>query len=48
MIQIPEKFFPCTMITLSVLAAVVYAFHHDWRRVLYWICSALIISSVTF
>lgn len=42
------KLFPSVMITLSVAAAIRYGFARDWRHVLYYVASAMILSSVTY
>lgn len=42
------KFFPTFMIAGSILAAAVYAYSGDWRRVVYWIASACLITSMTY
>lgn len=42
------RFFPILMIVLSLGAAIIYAYHKDWRRVMYWVSSATIIISITF
>lgn len=47
--RIMSKFFPCLLIALDVLAALVYAVQDgDWRRFIYWIAAAVLTASVTF
>ena len=43
-----EKTLPTAMIILSIGAAIVYAFGGDWRKVVYWTASAVLITTVTF
>jgi hypothetical protein len=43
-----NTFFPTTMITLSVMAALPYLATGDWRRGIYWIAAAVITATVTF
>lgn len=45
---LPPWIFPATMIALSLLAAVVYACHSDWRRMTYWLAAAILTTTVTF
>jgi len=40
--------FPSILITFDLLAAVVYGFHGDWRRLVYWIAAATLTATVTF
>lgn len=44
----PEHLMPLTMMGLSLIACMVYAAHHDWRRAVYWAAAAVITASVTF
>lgn len=44
-----SRLFPCVLIALDVLAALVYAVQDgDWRRFIYWIAAAVLTASVTF
>jgi hypothetical protein len=42
------RFLPIIMITLSIGAAIVYAYDGDIRHSLYWAAAALITGTVTF
>jgi hypothetical protein len=42
------RLFPCTMVVLSVGAAVVYACCGDARRAIYWTAAAVITAAVTW
>ena len=39
--------FPCILIVLDVVAAIVYAWHHDWNLAVYWIAAATLTVCVT-
>ena len=41
------KIFPVILIVLNVGAAVVYGFHLDWRRCIYWLAAAVLTLCVT-
>lgn len=43
-----EYIFPLILIVIDVLAAVVYGFNGDWRKVVYWIAAAVLNAAVTF
>ena len=43
-----EKFFPTLLILMDIGAAIVYAKHKDWRKVVYWIAAAVLNAAVTF
>lgn len=43
-----EKFFPALLILLDIGAAIVYAKHKDWRKVIYWLAAAILNAAVTF
>lgn len=43
-----ELIFPCILIVLNLCAAVMYGLDGDVRKVVYWIASAILITSVTF
>ena len=38
---------PGLIITLSFAAAIVYAWHGDWRRATYWLAASVLNVSVT-
>jgi hypothetical protein len=42
------QIFPSILILLDLLSAAGYAYHHDWRHVIYWIAAAILTASVTF
>lgn len=42
------KFFPTVMVVCSICAAVMYGAQRDYRHMVYWISSAVLISSVTY
>lgn len=42
------RVFPSILITLDVAAALVYAAHGDWRRLIYWLAAATLTATVTF
>lgn len=42
------KVFPSVLIALDVAAALVYATHGDWRRLVYWLAAATLTATVTF
>lgn len=43
-----EKFFPTLLIIMDIGAAIVYAKHRDWRKVIYWLAAAILNAAVTF
>lgn len=43
-----EKFFPTLLIFMDIGAAIVYAKHKDWRKVIYWLAAAVLNAAVTF
>lgn len=43
-----EQIFPSILIALDVAAALVYAAHGDWRRLIYWLAAATLTATVTF
>lgn len=43
-----EKFFSALLILLDIGAAIVYAKHRDWRKVIYWLAAAILNAAVTF
>ena len=42
------RLFPCVLIALDVSAGIVYLFHGDVRRFIYWIAAATLTATVTF
>lgn len=42
------KLFPITLMTLDVLAGVVYLCHGDIKRCVYWLAAATLTATVTF
>ena len=42
------QLFPTVLMTLDVLAAIVYGVNHEWRQVIYWLAAATLTASVTF
>lgn len=42
------KIFPSVLIALDLAAALVYAAHSDWRRLIYWTAAAVLTATVTF
>lgn len=40
--------FPALLILLDIGAAIVYAKHRDWRKVIYWLAAAILNAAVTF
>lgn len=42
------RVFPSILIALDVAAAIVYAVHGDWRRLIYWLAAATLTATVTF
>jgi hypothetical protein len=40
-------YMPGLIIALSFAAAIVYAWHHDWRRATYWLAACVLNVSVT-
>lgn len=43
-----EIVFPTVLVVLDVCAALVYAFHCDWRHTVFWLAAAILTSYVTF
>ena len=43
-----EWIFPIVLIVIDVLAALVYGFEGDARKVIYWIAAAVLNAAVTF
>lgn len=43
-----EWIFPIVLIVIDVLAAFVYGFEGDTRKVIYWIAAAVLNAAVTF
>lgn len=46
--NINPRLFPSLMIAMSILAALVYASHRDWKQTIYWVASATLIAAVTY
>lgn len=44
----PTQIFPCCLIVLDVLAAIVYFVGGDVRKGIYWLSAATLTSCVTF
>ena len=42
------RLFPSLLIALDVAAALVYAAHGDWRRLVYWLAAATLTATVTY
>ena len=42
------QIFPTILIALDVAAALVYAAHGDWRRLVYWLAAATLTATVTY
>jgi hypothetical protein len=42
------KIFPVILITLDVAAALVYCWHGDLKRTIYWLAAATLTATVTF
>lgn len=40
--------FPTIMITLDLLAGVIYMMHGDYRKLIYWVAAAVLNAAVTF
>lgn len=43
-----EYIFPCVLIALDLLAAVVYAINKDYKKSVYWLAAAILNIMVTF
>jgi hypothetical protein len=43
-----KQLFPVILITLDVAAAVVYCWHGDLKRTIYWLAAATLTATVTF
>jgi len=48
MLSFDPRILPGVMISISILAAVIYGGVGDWRRCFYWIAAAVITWTVTF
>jgi len=46
--NIDPRIFPSILIVLDVLAAIVYGFHGDIRKTIYWLSAAVLTIVVTF
>ena len=46
--KMSEKLFPLAMIALSLAAGIVYAWHGDLRRCVYFLAAAVLTASVVF
>ena len=44
----PTKLFPTALIVLDICAAVVWWYHGDYRRTIYWLSAAVLTASVTY
>lgn len=44
----PEQIFPLILIVIDVLAAIVYFYHKDIKKGIYWIAAAILSITVTF
>ena len=42
------KIFPSVLIVLDLAAALVYAYHGDFRRLTYWTSAAVLTATVTY
>lgn len=42
------KLFPSVLIILDLCAALVYAWHGDWKHFTYWLSAASLTACVTF
>jgi len=42
------KVFPTILIALDLAAALVYACHGDFRRLIYWMSAAVLTATVTY
>ena len=47
MSELAKSFFPTLLIILDLAASVVYLFHSDWRRAIYWLAAAVLTLTVT-
>ena len=43
-----EKLFPTVLMTLNVIAGVVYLCHGDVKRCVYWLAAATLTATVTY
>ena len=43
-----EKIFPTVLMTLDVIAGVVYLCHGDVKRCVYWLAAATLTATVTY
>jgi hypothetical protein len=43
-----EYIFPSVLIALDVCAAMPYAWHGNWRMMIYWLAAATLTACVTF
>lgn len=39
---------PAVLMAIDIGAALVYAFHSDWRHAVYWLAAATLTATVTF
>ena len=46
--KIDPRILPTLLMVIDVLAAVVYVFDGDWRRVVYWLAAATLTGVVTW
>lgn len=46
--QIDPRVFPTVLMTLDFIAAIVWAFHGDPRKVVYWIAAGVLTLTVTW
>jgi hypothetical protein len=42
------KVLPTVLIVIDVAAAIVYLFHKDYRKAVYWLSAAILTASVTY
>jgi hypothetical protein len=42
------KILPTLLIAIDILAGIVYIFHGDWRKVLYWFAAAALTFAITW
>lgn len=46
--HIDPRIFPTILMTLDFIAAIVWAFHGDFRKVVYWIAAGILTLTVTW
>lgn len=46
--SIVTNIFPALIIVIDVLAALVYLYHGDYRRAIYWTAAAVLTAAVTY